>query len=457
MRRRRFLGQVGRAVAAAGAAQLIPDRVMARSDRVTMAAVGDCVITRKVSERRDARFLELVELMRGADCTWGNCEMIFHEASKVYPTPKGRDMNVICEPWGADELKWMGFDVVGNANNHTMDYGAEGLLGTLANLDRVGISHAGAGADLQEASRPGYVDTPGGRVAQVSCAPIGGSVPAWSVAGPRSPHANGRPGLSPLWVDMTYQVEPSSFNDLGRIEEAIRSVTYAPLYEPPPENELTFMGRKFVPGSPTAVLSAGRDSDIERITNAVTVARRNASIVIVTIHAHAAAAEQSVAAGFLRPFAHACIDAGADAFFGTGPHLLRAIEVYQDKPIFYSLGNFLFQFETVKQIPAEVFQAGQLDVETLDPSLYYDWIADFYSDSVFWESVVPYITFEGGVVQEIKLYPITLGREDPRHRRGTPMMATREEGHKIVDDLMRLSRPYGTQLEFREGIGYVRV
>jgi hypothetical protein len=136
MRRRKFLGHVGKAVAAAGAAQLMPDRVFARSDRMTMAAVGDCVITRKVSERRDPRFLDLVELLRSADCTWGNCEMIFHEANQVYPTPKGRDMNVICEPWGADELKWMGFDVVGNANNHTMDYGAEGLRGTLANLDR---------------------------------------------------------------------------------------------------------------------------------------------------------------------------------------------------------------------------------------------------------------------------------------------------------------------------------
>jgi poly-gamma-glutamate synthesis protein (capsule biosynthesis protein) len=433
MRRRKFLGHVGKAVAAAGAAQLMPDRVFARSDRMTMAAVGDCVITRKVSERRDPRFLDLVELLRSADCTWGNCEMIFHEANQVYPTPKGRDMNVICEPWGADELKWMGFDVVGNANNHTMDYGAEGLRGTLANLDRVGIAHAGAGDNLQEASRPGYADTPG------------------------SPHSNGRPGLNPLWVDFTYQVEPASFNDLKQAEEAIRSVTYTPLYEPPPDGELIFMGRKFVPGSPTAVLSAGRDSDIERITNAVAVARRSASVVIVTIHAHMTAGDRDVPAGFLQPFAHACIDAGADAFFGTGPHLLRAIELYQGKPVFYSLGNFLLQFETVRQIPAEVFQAGQLDAGTLDPSLYYDWIADFYSDSVFWESVVPFITWEGGVVREIKLYPITLGRDQPRHRRGTPMMATQQEGGKIVDDLVRLSRPYGTELEFREGIGYVRL
>jgi len=34
------------------------------------------------------------------------------------------------------------------------------------------------------------------------------------------------------------------------------------------------------------------------------------------------------------------IDAGADAVVGHGPHVLRGVEFYRDKPIFYSLGNF---------------------------------------------------------------------------------------------------------------------
>ena len=92
-----------------------------------------------------------------------------------------------------------------------------------------------------------------------------------------------------------------------------------------------------------------------------------------------------------------------------------------------------------------------------DPSVYADWIADFYSDSVFWESVVPFITWENGVAREIKLHPITMGLDEPRHSRGTPIMATPEEALKILDDLVRLSRPFGTELEFRDGIGYVTV
>jgi len=39
-------------------------------------------------------------------------------------------------------------------------------------------------------------------------------------------------------------------------------------------------------------------------------------------------------------FAHAVIDAGADVVFGHGPHVTRAMELYKDRLICYSLGNF---------------------------------------------------------------------------------------------------------------------
>jgi len=44
--------------------------------------------------------------------------------------------------------------------------------------------------------------------------------------------------------------------------------------------------------------------------------------------------------GNVHKFAHAVIDAGADIVFGHGPHVTRAVEVYQDRFIAYSLGNF---------------------------------------------------------------------------------------------------------------------
>ena len=45
--------------------------------------------------------------------------------------------------------------------------------------------------------------------------------------------------------------------------------------------------------------------------------------------------------GNLRKWARTVIDAGADAVVGHGPHVLRGVEFYHGKPIFYSLGNFM--------------------------------------------------------------------------------------------------------------------
>ncbi|MEM1193388.1 MAG: CapA family protein [Pseudomonadota bacterium] len=44
--------------------------------------------------------------------------------------------------------------------------------------------------------------------------------------------------------------------------------------------------------------------------------------------------------GNVHAFAHAVIDAGADVVFGHGPHVTRAAELYKDRFIIYSLGNF---------------------------------------------------------------------------------------------------------------------
>jgi hypothetical protein len=45
---------------------------------------------------------------------------------------------------------------------------------------------------------------------------------------------------------------------------------------------------------------------------------------------------------YQRSFAHRLIDAGVDAIIGSHPHVIQGIETYNNKPIFYSLGNFIF-------------------------------------------------------------------------------------------------------------------
>ncbi|MCW2995567.1 MAG: CapA family protein, partial [Conexibacter sp.] len=79
-------------------------------------------------------------------------------------------------------------------------------------------------------------------------------------------------------------------------------------------------------------------------------AAAHANVVVALIHAGAEgrtqghtpdADEQAFGEqrGNARAFAHAAIDAGADLVLGSGPHVLRGIEIYDDRLIAYSLGN----------------------------------------------------------------------------------------------------------------------
>lgn len=462
MDRRDFVGRVGRVTAGLGALPLFgaegaaDERAIPR--RTTLAAVGDCIITRKLRMRDDPAFTDLVDILREADATWANCEMTFGDEDALHPTPKGTDMNLICPPWGADELAWLGVDFMGTANNHTKDYGRGGLMSTIRELERVGIAHAGAAENLQEAARPGYVDTPGGRLAQVNTA---STFPDWSQAAPMHAHVNGRAGLNPLNVEWTYQVEESLLEELRetRTELARKRGSYDEDDEEEQEagEDLEFLGRQFAGGDATDIHSEGRREDVDRIIgDGVEIGDRNARLTVVTIHAHESYESDDRPAQFLQPFARACIDAGADAFIGAGPHLLRGVEMYRGKPIFYSLGNFLFQYESVQQIPAEVYHARDFDIHTLDPMLTYEKF-DFPDDRRYWESVVPVITYEGeGDVVDIRLHPVTLGQDEPPYSRGTPVLADMETGREILERLAMLSEPYGTTIELDGGVGRVR-
>jgi hypothetical protein len=91
--------------------------------------------------------------------------------------------------------------------------------------------------------------------------------------------------------------------------------------------------------------------DIPASAAAVDSLHRLVDVLIVTFHG---GAEGSAAVhvpfvaeslgkeprGDLRAWAHAVIDAGADAVVGHGPHVLRGVEFWKGKPIVYSLGNF---------------------------------------------------------------------------------------------------------------------
>ena len=76
--------------------------------------------------------------------------------------------------------------------------------------------------------------------------------------------------------------------------------------------------------------------------------------------------------------------------------------------------------------------------------------------SEWYESVVAVAEFEGDEVVEIRLYPIELGWKSPRSQRGTPRLAPETLGRKIIENLADLSAPFGTRIDYEDGIGIWR-
>ncbi len=83
-----------------------------------------------------------------------------------------------------------------------------------------------------------------------------------------------------------------------------------------------------------------RIEDIEKLKQAIITAQTHADFVVVTMHAGTEYTRLPNAAQIA--FAHASIDAGADMVIGAHPHWIQQLETYKNKPIFYSLGNFIF-------------------------------------------------------------------------------------------------------------------
>ena len=105
-----------------------------------------------------------------------------------------------------------------------------------------------------------------------------------------------------------------------------------------------------------------------------------------------AAATRLEPAQFLVTFARAMIDAGADLFVGHGPHVLRGIEIYKGAPIIYSLGDFIFQNETLlrlsgRQLRRPAARARRAAERLPQPRYNFD-KSGFPADPPIWESVV---------------------------------------------------------------------
>jgi len=85
-----------------------------------------------------------------------------------------------------------------------------------------------------------------------------------------------------------------------------------------------------------------RMEDVERLRTAVAKLRAQDRADIVVVNMHGGDEYARTPNASQTTFAHAAIDAGADIVAGHHPHVIQTTEIYKNKPIFYSLGNFIF-------------------------------------------------------------------------------------------------------------------
>lgn len=263
-----------------------------------------------------------------------------------------------------ETLKGVHVNLLATAGNHAFDLGSGGVLDTLDAIGGSVLPSAGTGVDLARASAPAYRVTSAGTVGLVALA-------------------------------------------TGKIREGGAAAT-----DHPGVNEL----RRDAAGQPL-------EADAKRVLASIAAANRQSASVVVYHHNHDWEPDMTQVPEWQRAFAHRCVEAGASVFVGHGAPVLQGVEIYRRAPLFFGLGNFIFQ--TAKA-----------------PGAY---------PSEAWEGVMVDCVFERGRCISVRLSPIVLneiglGGPGDMATRGAPALATPQRGRAILQRLSALSARFGTRV-----------
>ena len=381
--------------------------VRAQSAAITITLAGQSMIRSDIRATAPAEVPVIQGLLKG-DVVFTNLEAAVAEKGETVQEGRG----FLTPPEALDALKTFGFNLLSLSDNHAFDLKATGIQNTIREADSRNIIHAGTGNNVAEAVAPGYLHTPKGTIALIASASglitRGGSATA------------NRAGVNEL-----------------RVEAGDK------------ENEAT----DDLPGAPE---NTPNREDSQRILQSIRDARQHADLVIVYQHNHVfgnhsfstifseGMQERLAPNDWLKKWTHAEVDAGADIIVMHGAPLLHGVEIYRGRPIFYDLGNFIFN---------------------VPPTLTY------IDEPMNWESVVAYVQFHGKNLQSISFRPIALnnlgeGQPDVHNEytnnqfldtRGLPSPATGARAGYILQRLADASKPLGTTVEIKDDTAEIKL
>jgi poly-gamma-glutamate capsule biosynthesis protein CapA/YwtB (metallophosphatase superfamily) len=423
------------------------------ADGFTIASVGDLIVAYPATYNPDPGFKAVAKLIQDADVATANWEASVIDGRKFKGSSIGPQAGTPDVP---KDMKTLGFDLVARSANHVGEFGAEGWAETNARIEDAGLVYAGSGDTYWAARAPRFFSSTKGRVGMVATA---SSFAQNMMAMPSRGEWPGRGGQSALRTTQYYVVPPSIWEAITTIRGAFP--TGGSLYPPVGErdNQVQILGRWFRRESvnKTRFSYEMNKDDLRDILAMVREGKAKSDFMTVAIHSHETTETEDVdiaptPGDFLPIFAKAAIDAGADAFMGTGVHVLRGIEIYKGRPIFYGLGEFFRQMDT-DGIAATgcTGEGGGWELDGSRPCR-----GDRNSEPIKYEGILAVSRFEHGTLAEIRLFPTDLNYGARMAHRGVPHLASNELAQRTLTRLQKLSAPYGTSIAIEGSIGVIR-
>ena len=288
------------------------------NDKILIHAVGDLAVNR---DDPDSIFVLSASTIKQADIAFCQVERIYAERGEFQIWGHAK---MLSHPKNANAIKNAGFNVVSLAGNHCGDYGYDALFDTINTFKKLGMHVIGVGANISEARKPAIIEVKGTKI---------GFLAYCSILPYRYWAEDNRPGCVPMRAFTIYeQIERDQ------------------------------------PGTPSRTYTTPHPQDLRDMKRDIEKLRKEVDIVIVSQHwglhfIPAAIADYQIEVG------HAAIDSGADLILGHHAHILKGIEIYKNKAILYSMGNFAFD----TTMPKERFETPRFqELTALHPGWKYD-------------------------------------------------------------------------------------
>ncbi|MBZ7927618.1 CapA family protein (plasmid) [Ensifer adhaerens] len=407
--------------------------------RFTLAVTGQSLIKHDIRDITAPAFAKVRSLLREADLAFTNFEGTILGRHGGWPL-KGSFFGC-SDPVVLDTLEGIGFKALSLSNNHAFDLGPSGVLSTLEEVEKRGFLHAGLGRDHAAASRASRATVSGRPIAIVAM--DGGPGPDFMYAANGDANRPARPGVNRLGISQRIEVDGPAFEQLAAIRDQVgyTAIDLANDSQPDdrpeldPETEVAIARAVFRRSERCGRSVTIDERDLSRNLAAITAAAQDGSLVVAYLHHHHWASDWYQVPDWVSAVARACIEAGASLFVSHGAPVLQPIEIYRGRPIFYSLGNFIFHVRSEKST----------------------WTAP-----EVWESVVAATTFDAdNRLVEIRLHPVVIGGDAALldgvlERRLAPHLATGARAERILRRLKEQSAGLGVEIQVSDGVGIIR-